>query len=119
MTGDRDKGAEGTVILCAANSYEEKYYLNPMFKGLPESIQKELQIICVLFTEEIGGLFILEFDKEGNLLIRTEAEEIDYMYDEIGAALMVKEIQKQRMELLQSLELYYKTVILGIPLEEA
>ena len=28
MTGDLDRGAEGTVILCAANSYEEKYYLN-------------------------------------------------------------------------------------------
>ena len=28
MTGDLDRGAQGTVILCAANSYEEKYYLN-------------------------------------------------------------------------------------------
>ena len=88
MTGDLERGAEGKVILCAANSYEEKYYLNPVFKGLPESIQKELQIICVLFTEDIGG-------------------RSDIMP------------QKQRMELLQSLELYYKTVILGLPLEEA
>ena len=105
------------TVLCAASAYEEKYYLNPMFKKLPEDIQKELRIISVLFVNEIGGIFLMEFDEEGNLKFRTEARNSDYSYDEIGAALMVKEIQKSRGELLRSLELFYKVVILGETLE--
>lgn len=108
-----------TVVLCAASAYEEKYYLNPGFSKLPEEIQKELKIISVLFVEEIGGIFLMEFDQEGNLRFKTEARDSDYSYDEIGAALMVKEIQKSRQELLRSLELFYKVVVLGQPLEDA
>ncbi|MDE6674544.1 MAG: hypothetical protein K2K19_07000, partial [Acetatifactor sp.] len=43
------------VVLCGANAYEQKYYYNEAFKGIPQSIQEELHIICVLFTEEVGG----------------------------------------------------------------
>jgi hypothetical protein len=99
---------EKTVVLCGANSYEEKYYLNEQFKNLPEKIQEELRIMCVLFTHEVGGIFLLEFDSEGNLRFRTEAIESDYSYDEIGAALKIKELQRTREDLLQSLELYYR-----------
>lgn len=106
-------------VLCAASAYEQKYYLNPLFGKLPEHIRKELQIICVLFVEEIGGRFLMEFDEEGNLLFRTDALDSDYNYDEIGAALMVKEIRKNREDLLSQLELYYKVAVLGKPLEEA
>lgn len=105
-------------VLCAASAYEQKYYLNPLFGKLPEQIRKELQIICVLFVEEIGGRFLMEFDEEGNLLFRTDALDSDYNYDEIGAALMVKEIRKNREDLLAQLELYYKVAVLGKPLEE-
>ena len=107
------------TVLCAASAYEEKYYLNPGFSRLPEDIQKELKIISVLFTEEIGGIFIMEFDREGNLQFKTEAKDSDYSYDEIGSALMIKEIQKNRRELLRSLDLFYKVIVLGQPLEEA
>lgn len=108
-----------TTVLCAASAYEEKYYLNPQFQKLPEDIKKELQIISILYTEEIGGIFIMEFDQEGNLKFKTEAKDSDYSYDEIGSVLMIKEIKKNRQELLRSLELFYKVVILGKPLEEA
>ena len=101
-----------TTVLCAASAYEEKYYLNPAFSKLPEDIQKELKIISVLFTEEIGGIFIMEFDPDGNLQFKTEARDSDYSYDEIGSALMIKEIQKSRRELLEELELFYKVVFL-------
>ena len=36
----------------------------------------------------------------------------DYNYDEIGAALEVKEIQRQRRDMLHGLELYYRAVFL-------
>lgn len=108
-----------SVVLCAASAYEEKYYMNPLFDKLPEDIKKELRIISILYTEEIGGIFIMEFDDEGNLKFKTEAKDSDYSYDEIGSVLMVKEIKKNRQELLRSLELFYKVVILGKPLEDA
>ena len=47
-------------VLCGANSYEKKYYLNPKFNNLPEQVKQELQIMCVMFTEEVGGTLIVE-----------------------------------------------------------
>ena len=46
---------EKRVVLCGANAYDMKYYFNPAFNGIPDSIKDELHIICVLFTEEVGG----------------------------------------------------------------
>ena len=51
------------VTLCGSNAYEKKYYLNPDFSGLPEQIKQELQIACVLFTAEVGGVLTLEVDE--------------------------------------------------------
>ena len=75
------------------------------------------QIICVLFTEDIGGIILFVFDEEGHLQIRTQAKDSDYYYDEIGAALEVKEIQRQRRDMLNGLELYYRAFVLGQPLD--
>lgn len=104
---------DGTIVLCGANAYEEKYYLNERFSRLPAQIKEELQIMCVLFTHDVGGIFLLEFDGEGRLQFRTEAAEGDFTYDEIGAALKIKEIQRTKEELLRSLELYYQIVVAG------
>ena len=41
-------------VLCASSAYEKKFYLNENFDRLPEDIKKELKIMCVLFTEEVG-----------------------------------------------------------------
>ena len=65
------------VVLCGASAYEQKYYFNKDFDSLPDHVKKELQIMCVLFTEEIGGIFTLEFDDHGNLQFKTEATEAD------------------------------------------
>ena len=40
--------------------------------------------MCVLFTEEVGGILSLEFDESGTLLFKTEADEGDILYDDIG-----------------------------------
>ena len=47
-----------------------------------------------------------------------EAEENDYLFDEIGSALKIKQYQAEKRELLESLELYYKVKVLGIPADE-
>ena len=61
-------------VLCASSAYEKKFYLNENFEKLPEDIKKELKIMCVLFTEEVGGILSLEFDEDGTLLFKTEAD---------------------------------------------
>ena len=66
------------MVLCASNAYNKKYYLNEHFAGLPEAIKEELQIMCVLYTEDVGGILELVFDEDGNLEFRTSYEENDF-----------------------------------------
>lgn len=101
------------TILCGSNAYEKKFYLNDEFSSLPETVKQELQIMCVLYTEEIGGILSLEFDNYGNLLFEVSAKENDFMFDEIGSALKIKEIQRTRRDLLEGLETFYKVFFLG------
>ena len=100
---------EEEQVLCAANAYLKKYYFNEDFAILPQQIKDELQILCVTYTEEIGGVFTLLFDEEGNLQMRTEASDVDGFYDEIGAELKIKQIRQEKEELFRSLELFYQT----------
>ncbi len=106
------------IVLCAASAYTQKYYLNEQFKGLPESVKEELQIMCVLYTEDVGGVLQLVFDEEGDLQFETSSEVNDFFYDEIGSELKIKQYQNERRELLESLETYFKIVFLGEGLEE-
>jgi hypothetical protein len=105
------------IILCASSKYEEKYYLNEEFSGLPQQIKDELQIMCVLFTEDIGGILTMVFDEEGNLEFKVEADECDLLFDEIGSVLKIKDYQLNKRELLESLELYYRVFFLGEDIE--
>ena len=100
------------MVLCASNAYEKKYYLNDQFSNLPERVKQELQIMCVLFTEEVGGILILQYEEDGTLQIVTEADEGDLLYDDIGCGLKVKQMQLDKRELLESLEMYYKVFVL-------
>jgi len=110
--------AENRVVLCGANAYEQKYYFNEQFKAIPQSIQDELHIICVLFTEEVGGIFTLVFDEDGVLNMETDAEETDIYYDEIGSGLLVNKIRQTRQELFEALSMYYRIVILHEDMSE-
>ena len=108
---------EENTVLCGANAYEKKYYFNQDFGSLPQTIQDELHIMCVLFTEEIGGIFTVEFTPEGDLEFRTEALEADAMYDDIGGPLRIKELRREKEELFRSLERFYKVFFLGEDVE--
>lgn len=106
------------VTLCGASAYERKYYLNEDFEGLPETIQNELKIACVLYTEDVGGILTLEFDEDGTLEFVTNADEGDLLYDDIGSILKIKQMREEKKDLWESLELYYKVFFLGEDLEE-
>ncbi len=101
------------VVLCAASAYEKKFYLNEDFSRLPEDIKNELKIMCVLFTEEAGGILTLEYDEEGTLLFKTEADEGDILYDDIASGMLIKKLQYEKRDLLESLEMFYKVFFIG------
>lgn len=109
---------EENVVLCGSSAYEKKYYLNPDFESLPDSIKDELKIMCVLFTEDIGGVLTLEYTEDGTLEFKVMCDDYDALYDEIGSALKIKRLQRDKRELLRSLELFYKVFVLGEELEE-
>ena len=91
------------MVLCAASSYEQKYYLNQEFESLPEAVKQELQIMCVLYTADVGGVLLLVFDENGNLELKVEHNEGDFSFDEIGSVLKIKELQNTKEELFKSL----------------
>ena len=106
------------IVLCGANSYEQKYYFNEQFSNLPENIRQELQIMCVLYTEDVGGILTLEFEEDGTLEFKVTAEESDYLFDEIGSVLKIKKYQMEKRELLEALEMYYRVFYLGEEIDE-
>ena len=108
---------EENTVLCGANSYLQKFYFNQEFDSLPQEVKQELQIMCVLYTEDVGGILTLEFDEKGILEFKVTSEEGDYLFDEIGSVLKIKQYQEEKRELLEALELYYRVFFLGEEVE--
>ena len=52
------------------------------------------------------------------MLFRSEALDADAMYDDIGSVLKIKQLQSEKRELLESLEMYYRVFFLGETPEE-
>jgi len=100
------------VVLCGASAYDRKYYFNQKFDRLPESVKEELHILCVLFTEDIGGIFTVGFDLDGKVRLDSEKEEGDLLYDDIGAPLMINMIRRKKKELLRTLSIYFRVTFL-------
>jgi hypothetical protein len=106
------------IVVCGANAYEQKYYFNKQFEKIPQSVQDDLHILCVLFTEEVGGIFTIGFDEEGELLLETRAEEDDIYYDEIASGMFIKQVRDNRQEIFEALQLYYRALIKKEPIEQ-
>ncbi len=110
---------EENIVLCGANSYVQKYYFNDKFSAIPRDIQDELKIMCVLFTEEVGGILTLEYEPDGTLEFRVQTDDSDYLFDDIGSELAIREYGKEKSDLLSALELFYRVVFLGEKLEDS
>ena len=100
------------VLACISFSKETRES-GKLPRGLmiPESIKEELHIICVLFTEEVGGVFTIAFEEDGNVVMETNADDDDIYYDEVSSGLLIAEIRRSRQELFESLSLYYRVFI--------
>lgn len=116
MYEENGRQETGFKVICGASSYEQKYYFNPEFERLPEQIKRELKIICVSFAEEAGGILTLEFDEGGSLKFKVRVNDGDYLFDEIESGLLISRFQREKEELLEQLELFYKVMFLGADL---
>ena len=74
--------------------------------------------MCVLYTEDVGGILMLVFDEKGNLELKVDHEENDFFFDEIGSVLKIKELQKTKQELFESLEMFFRVFYLGEEIDD-
>lgn len=98
------------VVLCAANAYHQKYYLNPEYGNLPEDVQKELKLIAVDYVEEIGGVFLMSFNAEQKLVLKSMHEEDDLHFDDAKAQKKIGELATRYEALFTKLETYYQAL---------
>lgn len=113
------KEKEEKIVLCASSRYSKKFYISEEFSDIPDQIKRELKIMCVLFTEDVGGVLEILYDKKGDIHLRTISNSDDYFYDEIGSEYKMRKMRNEKQELFQSLRLYYRVMKLGISPSEA
>ena len=108
-----------TTTLCGASWYNQKYYLNPAFEKLPEAVRDELQIMAVAFTEDVGGVFTIEFGEDRLPHFSVLSAEGDPRFDEIGAELKIRKLRREKEDLLVRITLFYRIFVLGESAEKA
>lgn len=101
---------EDENVICIANSYIMKYYINKMFESLPREVKDELKITLVGLAEEVGGIITLLFDEDGQISFGINHEDEDYLFDDISAGLISKKILLDKKDLFEQIEVYNKAI---------
>ena len=94
-------------ILCGANGDAAKYYFNPRYGRLPETVQEELKASLVLFAEHVGGTILIEFAEDGEPCLKVLPPAGDIYYDEIEAGLEISRLQREKEVLFLQLKAFY------------
>ncbi|MCL2852651.1 MAG: DUF6145 family protein [Defluviitaleaceae bacterium] len=94
------------TVLAAASVYKEKYYINPEFAKLPPLVKNDIKALCVTTAQRLHCVFMVGFYDDGSVFFEAQAEENDFIYDEIGAPLEIKRMTQERKELVEALQLY-------------
>lgn len=79
-----------------------------MGKKLPPAVKDEIKAFAALAAEKIHCVFVLGFYENGDIYIETKSSENDFDFDEIGAKLEMEKIKKDKSDLFDSLNLWYK-----------
>lgn len=96
----------GKELLLSVSPYIQKYYLSEKYKDLPAGIKDELIARLAVIAEATNCIISIGFYKDGEIFIE-ECHEDPAFYDDIGAALEIKQMQEEYAELLKSLKLWY------------
>ena len=121
-----------SASVIAQGSYEwENELVDGLWSYSLENIEKGLQTSYARLSDDYKKTFgnnltaisaigisammhgYLAFDEDGKLQFKTEALDADGMYDDIGSVLKIKQLQREKEELLESLEMYYRVFFLG------
>ena len=93
--------------MAAASFAKQKYFLDPGFASLPETVKAEVQTICVVIAQKLMCTFVMGFYPEGDVYFDIVKDEETIDFDDIGAELEIKEIRREKSELLRTLKLWY------------
>ncbi len=95
-------------VLCAAKNTDFKgYALSPDFEKLPDEVKEKLRKICAEFVEDVGGIFIIQFEEDGTPQFVTEET-----VDEAGAEERIRKLQEDEAEFWVQLKLFYRIFVL-------
>ena len=92
------------------SQYKEKYYFSEDLGKVPEEIKKEVLVLLIALVEEAGGVAEMGFYSDGEAYVDSWCEEGDLGYDSISAGLLIREIEREHRELLDSLALWHHAV---------
>lgn len=98
----------GKQIIAGAAFENEKFYFEQEFNDIPDSIKDEIKIICVTIAFKLECTFLIGFHEDGDVFFEIIKPEDAIDFDDIGAELEVKEVKRQKSELLKALSMWYK-----------
>ncbi len=99
------------VILAYASQYKEKYFFNDELGKLPQAVRNEALMCLIMIVEEAGGVAEMGFYSDGEIYVDSYCEEGDLGYDAVSGGLLVREVERDHAELLEQLELWYRTIL--------
>lgn len=99
-------------ILAAASVYNEKYFINPDFKSIPQQVRDEIQYLCIKTAKDLHCIFTIGFKPNGDVVFTTQGDQTDKIYNENFAEKKVTKIIDEKAGLIQSLNLWYKVFVL-------
>ncbi len=95
------------IVLAGASREKQKYFFEPRFAALPQTVKDEIRNICIIMAERLGCTFLISFEKSGDVLFEIIKNEGDIDFDDIGAELEIKSLKSEKKELIKALKLWY------------
>ena len=95
------------IVLAAASFEKEKYFFNDQFEKLPESIKKDIKVITVVLANNLMCTIVMGFYETGDIYFEAIKREEASDFDDIGAELEIKVLQKEKADFLEKLRLWY------------
>lgn len=100
------------TVLIAASSYKEKFYTNPQFIKIPNTVIKELQILCINTAEKLRCIICIGFYPTGNVYLEAITDGSDTSHNESYTTQIIDNLLEDHKDLFQKLELWYKIFML-------
>ena len=95
-------------VIAGASFTQQKYFFEPKFDVIPESVKDEIRTICIVMAQKLRCTFLMGFLPDGEIYFDVVNSEDDFDFDDIGCELEMKRIKTEEKELIEKLELWYK-----------